>query len=140
MRSLAVKILGIVAIATALPVDAQPGVDTPQSPTPPHPPIQIAFDGLAQLTGVARRQGMLSQSLEYTLLVDDAGIPLRCDLARNYRRKATKIALCRPLLEHMRFEPARNSAGKAVAGRFTGTITFRMWMKPDGHLDRSARD
>lgn len=138
MRGLAASATCVAAFATATPIGAQS--DDARAQPLPHPPILIDFDGLPQLTGVARRQRMLSQQLEYTLLVDDAGIPVRCDLARDYRRNATEIALCRPLLDHMRFEPARSADGKPVAGRYSGTITFRMWMGKDGHLDRRPRD
>lgn len=107
----------------------------------PSPPILKSFEGMHDLTAVAGRQRMLSQKLEYTLVVDDTGVPVRCDLSRDYRRKATEIALCRPLLEHMRFEPARNAEGEAVAARFVGTLDMRMGFK-DGHIvdDHPRRD
>ena len=97
-------------------------------------PRLIAFTGLRELAGVAGRQNLLAQNLEYTLTIDPTGKPTSCEYSRRFRRKATRIALCRPLLKTMTFEPARDASGQAVEGRYTGTIDFQMWMGKDGYL------
>jgi len=101
-------------------------------------PQLIAFDGVQQLTQAASRQRMLTQMLGYTLTVDAAGNATECTLSRKFRRKATELALCRPLLRFSRFEPARDAAGNAVEGTYSGTIDFKMLMSGKGLRDESA--
>jgi len=105
----------------------------------PHGPVLVAFDGIEQLAQEASRQRMLSQKLDFTLTIDPQGMPVECELSRKFRRKATEIALCRPLLKHMRFELALDDKGSAVSGRYSSTINFDMWMTQRGYLEAEDR-
>lgn len=102
---------------------------------PPRAPRLTSFDGVYALGKEASRRRLLSQKLEYTLTVDAKGKPIDCELSRKFRMKATRLALCRPLLKHMKFEPARNERGEPVEGTYTGIIDFDMWMSADGYIE-----
>lgn len=95
-------------------------------------PELISFDGIKRLSVEASRVGMLSQELSFTLTVGTDGKPTACKINREFRRKYIEIALCRPLLEHHTFKPARNMDGDAVEGEFTGLLDFRMFFNSDG--------
>ncbi len=97
-------------------------------------PRLIAFDGLSDLKAAAWRQRLLSQDLHATLTVDPEGKPTDCALSRRFRRKATRLALCRPLLETMVFDPARDASGQPVEGTYKTAIGFEMMMGSDGYL------
>lgn len=105
----------------------------------PKPPRLIAFEGIHQLGAAAGRQSLLSEVLGYTLRVDAEGKAVDCTLSRSFRRKAVTLSLCRPLMKHSRFEPARDAQGNPVEGEFSGEVDFRMWMKQDGHLEPRVR-
>lgn len=107
--------------------------------TGPRGPVLIAFEGLNQLAAEASRQAMLSQVLGFTLTIDAEGKPTQCELDRDFRRRATEIALCRPLLRYHRFEPAIDAQGNPVEGRYRSQIDFRMWMGEDGYLEPESR-
>lgn len=133
---------GLLLAASETKARAQGGEGEEDGPrcTASCPPRLIAFDGIEKLGREASRLGMLSQTLRYTLTVGPDGNPVKCALSRKFRRKYVEIALCRPLLEYHRFEPALDANGDPTSGRFTGTIDFRMWFRPDGTLTRDARD
>jgi len=97
-------------------------------------PRLVEFTGLQALVAEAGRQRLLSQSLSYTLNIDETGKPTDCEFSRRFRRKATKIALCRPMLKSMIFEPARDPSGEPIQGTYEGVIDFQMWMRSDGYL------
>lgn len=88
------------------------------------PPSLKAFDGIHHLAQEASRQRIQSQELGYTVSVDSQGNVSDCTLDRNFRRKATKIALCRPLIKYLKFEPALDAQGNAVAGFYSSTFYF----------------
>lgn len=102
-------------------------------------PRLISFEGMQELAQEASRQRMLSQELGYTITVDPSGKPIDCDLSRKFRRKATEIALCRPMLKSMTFEPARDVNGTAIEGTYSSTIYFDMWMTQRGYLESEDR-
>ena len=104
----------------------------------PAPAFLISFDGLNELAAAASRVGMLSQVLTYTLTVGPDGKPTDCEFNRKFRRKYVQIALCRPLMKHHTFEPARDASGAPVEGRYSATIDFRMFFNSDG--SSKARD
>lgn len=131
LRSLAIGLLPLL-IFSSHPAQADDTAVATQ-------PVLIAFDGIQQLAREASRQRMLSQVLKFKLEVGPDGKPIKCELARKFRRRYVEVALCRPLLEHHSFHPARNSAGEPVVGTYENTIDFRMWLKPDGNLEREAR-
>jgi hypothetical protein len=106
----------------------------------PRPPVMVGFDGLQQLTAVAQRQRLLTEVIGYTLEVNAEGEPTDCSLDRDFRRRIVTIELCRTLVEHHRFEPARDAEGDAVAGTYSSQIDFRMWMNQRGYLEREERD
>ncbi len=105
-------------------------MDQPQQAT--SAPKLISFDGAYELAAEASRVGMLSQVLTYTLSVGADGKPTDCEINRKFRRKYVKIALCRPMLKHHTFEPARDANGRAVTGTYEVTVDFRMFFNADG--------
>lgn len=104
------------------------------------PPSLIEFEGVHELVSAARRHGLLTQRLSYTLTIDETGEPSECELDRDFRRKAVTLSICRPLMKYMKFEPARDAMGQAVPGSYTGSIDFRMWMGADGYIEEPTRD
>ena len=102
-------------------------------------PVFVSFDGLHQLVAEANRQRMLTQELGFTLEIDAEGKPTECELNREFRRRALEIALCRPLLRHMKFEPARDENGEPTTGTYSSVINFQMWMTQEGYLEPSVR-
>ena len=103
------------AEAEAVEADAAPEIS---------PPVLIEFTGVRQLGRALLRERVLSQVLGYTLTVGPDGTATECELSRDFRRLATKIAICRPLMRYMRFEPARDADGNAVVGTYSNTIAF----------------
>ncbi|WP_407874017.1 hypothetical protein [Qipengyuania nanhaisediminis] len=95
------------------------------------PPVLVSFDGGHALAVAVYRQRMLARTITYTLTVDEQGTPTDCTLNPHFRRKATRSAICRPLLRHMRFEPARNAAGEPVIGTYTDGIGLRTGITPE---------
>nr|WP_298927142.1 hypothetical protein [uncultured Erythrobacter sp.] len=131
----------IISSATLSDVHAEFGdcVSANLAPKGPRPPIVTAFDGVHALGREAARQRLLSQNLDFTLSVDANGKPTECDLAYDFRRKATEIAICRPLLKYMKFEPAIDENGDPVAGTYKSTIDFNLWMTQRGYLEPRFR-
>lgn len=106
----------------------------------PRGPVNLGFDGLRQLAEVASRQRLLTEVIGYRLAVDAEGRPTDCTLDRDFRRRIVTIQLCRVLVGHHRFEPARDAAGKPIAGSYSSRIDFRTWMGQDGYLEREGHD
>lgn len=71
--------------------------------------------------------------------MDESGKVTDCDQSRDFRRKATEIAICRPLIKYLKFEPARGANGEPVAAKYSSVIDFEMWMKADGYLHPKMR-
>ena len=105
----------------------------------PNAPVLIEFNGMNQLAAEAGRQRMLSQKLGYTLTIDAKGNAVDCKLSRDFRRKATEIALCRPILKYSRFRPARDADGNPVSGTYSTAVDFAMWMTQRGYLEPEYR-
>ena len=105
----------------------------------PRAPIMTAFDGLQKLRAEASRQRLLSGKLGYILTIDAQGKPTDCELTRTFRRRATELALCRPMLEHTTFEPALDAEANPIAGIFEIEIDFDMWMTQKGYLEAEDR-
>lgn len=114
----------LAAFLAAPPVDAQEDQSGPVE--------LVSFDGVHKLTAAARQQVILSQMLEYTLVVDETGKATDCSLSRKFRQKATTLSFCRPLMKYSKLKPARNARGEPIEGTYTAVIDFRMWMEPDG--------
>lgn len=93
--------------------------------------VLISFDGIEQLASAATRVGMLSQVLRYTLTVGPDGKPTECTIDRKFRRKYVEVALCKPLLKHHTFQPARDFDGNPMVGSYTSSIDFRMFFNAD---------
>ncbi len=102
-------------------------------------PQLIAFEGMERLGAEASRQRLLSEKLGYTITVDAQGKPTDCALSREFRRRATEIALCRPFLRDATFEPALDAEGNAVEGTFFIEVDFDMWMTQRGYLEAEDR-
>lgn len=98
----------------------------------------VSFDGAHALSGIAQRQGMPSQVIDFKLKVDVQGTPTDCELSREFRRKIVGISLCRALMKHHTLAPARDEEGNAVEGIYASRIDFRTWLLSDGTIDRNA--
>jgi hypothetical protein len=109
-------------------------------PDGPRPPVPLVFEGLPQLAATARRERLLSEVIGFTLEVDAKGNPQDCTLDRDFPREAVTIELCRALVDHHRFEPARDAQGNPVSGTYASRIDFRMWMGEDGFVERDGQD
>jgi len=103
-------------------------------------PVPIAFEGGHELGVVAARQRLLSQKLGYDLTVDEAGKVTDCELDYQFRRRATQIALCRPFLKHMTFEPALDQQGNPTTGSYRFVVDFNMMIGQDGYLEERFRN
>lgn len=103
------------------------------------PPKPLAFNGGHALRVAAVRQRLLSQTLEYTLTVDADGSVSGCDLAYDFRLRATEYALCRPFEKHMTFEPALDETGAPTAGTYTFELGFDMFLTQDGYMEERFR-
>jgi hypothetical protein len=128
-------------IASAAMLALASASEAQSDPMPPRqPPRLIAFDGINLLARAASRQRILSQQLTFRIDVGADGIPTQCDTARNFRRKATTIDLCRPILNYSRFEPATDMSGNAIAGRYEMTIDYNSLIARRGAPDPRDRD
>lgn len=103
------------------------------------PPVPIAFEGGHELGVSAVRQRILSQKLGYILTVDAEGIVTDCQLSNEFRMRATTIAMCRPFMKHMTFEPARDENGQPTVGTYAFEIDFNMVFDEKGQLERRFR-
>ncbi len=93
-------------------------------------PVLISFDGVDQLAQEALRQRMITRTLGFTLTIDAEGNPAGCELSYRFRLKATRIAMCRPLLNYMRFEPAVDSNGAPTTGTYSSEFDLYMGIQP----------
>jgi hypothetical protein len=85
----------------------------------------VEFDGGQDVLSTARRQRVIRASLGYTLQVGADGAPTACKLTEGFRRSFTEIELCRELMSHHTFQPARDANGMAVASRYTNRLYYR---------------
>lgn len=75
--------------------------------------------------------GMVSQVLEFSLTVDAEGKATGCSFERDFRMLATEREVCRSFLRSVSFEPARDHAGRAVAGTYRGKVEIASFFQPD---------
>lgn len=76
---------------------------------------------------VALRFGMVGTTV-YSLAVDTAGVPRRCDIVKSSGFDVLDTATCQRLMARARFSPARDAARKPVESFYTGRVT---WTMPD---------
>jgi protein TonB len=75
--------------------------------------------------------GMFSQVLGYTLTVDAEGKVTGCSFTRDFRMVVTERDLCRAFTRSFSFVPARDTAGKAVAGQYQGKVEVASFFQPN---------
>ncbi len=97
-------------------------------------PVPVAFEGGHSLGVAAARQRILSQQLGYVLTVGSDGNVTKCELTREFRLRATEIAMCRPFVRHMSFEPALDAQGNPTVGTYEFEIDFSMYLNEDGNI------
>jgi protein TonB len=129
------------------PVESLPGVDELTGPVvgpvdfglPTPTPSASPFDpvGAAPRNNPARwvqdsdyrsswlRQG-LSGAARFTLGIDATGKVTSCTITRSTGHGVLDAATCELVTKRARFDAARDSSGKPVAGSFTGGITWRI--------------
>lgn len=71
------------------------------------------------------RQG-LSGAARFTLSIDAAGKVTGCTITRSTGHGVLDAATCELVSKRARFDAARDSTGKPVAGSFNGAITWRI--------------
>jgi hypothetical protein len=69
--------------------------------------------------------------VSYRLVISTAGRVASCELTRPTGKRALDDATCRLIAERARFEPARDSRGRAVAGSYANTVR---WQIPQGRM------
>ena len=117
-------------LAAMVPAAAAPGA----SPFPidrVNEPQLIAFDGQHELAGTAARLGMLTQVLEFSLVVGADGVPTDCALARKFRSPTVSRQLCDILMRRSRFQPAVDASGNPTSGTYRSRIDFRSFIDPE---------
>jgi TonB family protein len=107
----------LLALALAAPA-AQP---TPAAPTVPLHRL-ISQDDYPAAAVKAGEQGNVRVALD----IAPEGRVTGCTIAASSRSAILDATTCRILRSRARFTPARNAAGKPVAGRFETTIAWRM--------------
>lgn len=141
MKSRSTQLVAMGAVAAcclSLPAFAETSLEN-ASVAFPRAPVPIAFKGGHELGVSATRQRILSQRLGYTLTVDAAGTVTECALDYEFRLRATQIAMCRPFVKHMTFEPALDAAGNPVVGKYEFDVDFSMMFTQDGYLEERFR-
>lgn len=84
----------------------------------------IEFTGNRELLKESSRLRIWRGELGYTLQIDAAGMPTDCELADKFRRNYVNDKICDLLIKHHSFEPAEDSSGAAVEGRYEGRLNF----------------
>lgn len=120
---------GLAAVAVLLPSGAS--AEDHGQRSYPHGPVLLSFDGGEALAVAVYRQRMLTAVINYTLTVDTEGRAVDCEIVPRFRRRAPEIAICRPLMKYMVFEPARDEAGRAITGTYSDAIDMRTGIKPE---------
>lgn len=68
----------------------------------------------------------LSGSARFTLAIDARGAVTDCSVTRSTGHAVLDAATCQLVTRRARFEPARDSAGKPVAGSYSGSINWKI--------------
>jgi protein TonB len=71
------------------------------------------------------REGLAGQA-SFRLTIDAEGRIAGCSITRSTGHPALDTATCALVSKRARFEAARDSSGRAVAGSYTGTITWQI--------------
>ncbi|MEP3421015.1 MAG: hypothetical protein ABJN35_04715 [Erythrobacter sp.] len=133
--------LTLSTILTAIPATAAASTAALQGePTGEAVPELIAFDGINLLARAASRQRILSQELTFIIAVDATGTPTHCETKRKFRRAATQIDLCRPILNYSRFSPATDASGNPTAGQYEMNINYNSMIARRGPLSSNDDD
>ncbi|AHE52519.1 protein kinase domain-containing protein [Sphingomonas sanxanigenens] len=92
--------------------------------TPPKPLNARMWLGEADYPQGATRNGDVGIAVD----VDAVGKPVACETVKRSGIAAYDSATCRLVTARARFDPALDTAGTKVAGRYTGTVK---WMPPE---------
>jgi TonB family protein len=65
-------------------------------------------------------------TVRFRLIVDEAGVPQRCEIAQSSGDTDLDRVTCDIMLTRARFHPARDSAGRPVGDRIASTLTWRI--------------
>ena len=95
-----------------------------------HPVELVSFD-YPRFFSRAHQLGLMSQTLGFTMNVDDRGKVTDCALAVEFRTRFTAREVCRKLVSNIRLNPARNPQGQAVSGTFRGEVAILSYFTPD---------
>lgn len=68
--------------------------------------------------------------VRFVLDVDPTGVPVNCSVTQSSGRDDLDDTACRLVTERARFEPAKDSKGKPVAGTYANSVR---WQIPEGH-------
>lgn len=95
-----------------------------------HPVELVSFD-YPRFFSRAHQLGLMSQTLGFTMSVDDRGKVTDCALAVEFRNRFTAREVCRKLVSNIRLNPARDPQGQAVSGTFRGEVAILSYFTPD---------
>ncbi len=102
---------------TAVPVP-------PSVEAEPVPAKLVNFNGGERVLVASKRLRIWRSHLAYRLTVDEQGMPTDCELTEKFRRKYISVELCRVLIEHHEFEPARDEMNRPVEGTYSARLSY----------------
>lgn len=97
-------------------------------------PVPLTFEGGHSLGVTVARQRILSQRLGYILTIGTDGEVTNCELTREFRYRATEVAMCRPFERHLNFEPALDENGMPTVGTYEFSIDINTFLTSGGDL------
>jgi TonB family protein len=119
---------GILPAALALLLASAPANAAPKTT----PPVPKGNPGLWVMTEDYPPSALREEAegaVRFTLTVDATGVPTACEITQSSGRPDLDDATCRLIAERARFEPAKDSRGRAVAGSYANTVR---WQIPQG--------
>lgn len=119
------------ALATVSPLAASTAITPQPAETGTAQAPQLVAINYERLYRRMVQAGMVSQVLEFSLSVDAEGKATGCSFGRDFRMLATEREVCRSFLRSVSFEPARDHAGRAVAGTYRGEVEIASFFQPD---------
>ena len=84
----------------------------------------IAFDGEFEFLKTSSRLRIWRPEVGFELAVDAEGNAIDCEITKAFRRTYVNNKLCKVLMEHHHFEPARNAEADAVPGTYRSRISY----------------
>jgi TonB family protein len=116
----------ILAMTAAIALAAQTGEARPPQRARANLNQYFSADDYPETALIRRAEG----TTYFRLQVDAEGAITNCTVTRSSGNAALDAATCSVLLGRARYEPARDSSGRAVAGKDEGRVTWRLPPRP----------